>query len=247
MNALEGKHAVITGSGAGIGRAIALRFAAEGARVTLADIRLDGAAAVRDEIVSAGGSALAVACDVADQDAVERMIAAGREAFGPVDILVNNAGGAIVGGAMQPFCECDRAFIDKLIGVNLMGSLFCTRAVVQEMKARRSGKIINFSSIRGVAGDKNNILYGTAKGAIISFTKSLAMEMGEYGVTVNSIAPGAIASRVGPASQRTFLGHPGRCEDVAALALFLAGDEGSFITGQNIIIDGGRTCGCLGD
>lgn len=247
MSALEGKHAVITGAGAGIGRAIALRFAREGAHVTLADIRLENAQAVADEIAAQGGRALAAACDVADQSAVEGMIAAAREAFGPVDILVNNAGGAIVGGEMQRFCECDRTFIDKLIGVNLMGTIFCTRAVVQEMKQRRSGKIINFSSIRGVAGDRNNILYGTAKGAIIAFTKSLAMEMGEYGVTVNSIAPGAIASRQGPASQRTLLGHPGRCEDVAALALLLAGDEGSFITGQNIIIDGGRTCGCLGD
>lgn len=247
MDKLKNKHVIITGGGAGIGKAIALRFASEGAKVTIADINLENGNEVVNEIQKKGGEASAFSCDISSFEKVQEMVKKAREVFGPVDILVNNAGGAIVGGPFQVFSECSEEFIQKLIGVNLMGAIYCTRSVVGEMKERRSGKIINFSSIRGVAGDKNNILYGTAKGAIISFTKSLAMEMGEYGVTVNSIAPGAIASRPGPASQRTFLGHPGKCEDVAALALFLASDEGSFITGENIIIDGGRTCGCLGD
>lgn len=247
MGKLEGKHAVITGAGSGIGKAIALRFAREGAKVVIAEINIENAKKVKDEIRSFGGQALATRCDVSDKANVEAMVTEARETFGPVDLLINNAGGAIVGGNMQRFSECTEEFINKLIGINLMGTIYCTRAVVAEMKERRSGKIINLSSIRGVMGDKNNILYGTAKGGIISFTKSLAMEMGEYGVTVNAISPGAIASRIGPASQRTFLGHPGTCENVAALALFIAGDEGSFITGENIIIDGGRTLGCLGD
>lgn len=247
MDKVKNKHVIVTGGGSGIGRAIAIRFALEGAKVTIADINQEKGEEIAHEIESKGAKAFAITCDISSFDNVKKMITQAREVFGPVDILVNNAGGAIVGGPFQLFSECTEEFIKRIIDVNLIGAIFCTRCVVGEMKERRTGKIINFSSIRGVAGDKNNILYGAAKGAIIAFTKSLAMEMGEYGVTVNSIAPGAIASRQGPASQRTFLGHPGKCEDVAALALFLASDEGSFITGENIIIDGGRTCGCLGD
>lgn len=247
MKKLDGQHAIITGGGAGIGRAIAVRFAEEGAKVVIADVNMENARSACEEIVAAGGQAMAVYCDVSDQECVEKMIAQARESYGPVDILVNNAGGAIVGGASQTFGNYTKDFIDKLIGINLMGMIYCAHAVANEMRERKQGKIINLSSIAGLNGSRGNILYGTTKGAAISFTKSLAMDMGPYGVTVNAIAPGAIASRKGPASLRTWLGHPGKCEDIAALALFIASEEGSFMTGETVVMDGGRSCGNLGE
>ena len=244
---LAGKCAVVTGAGSGIGRAIAERFAREGAFVAVADLRPEAAQAVAEGIEAKGGRALAVCCDVSDGDAVVSMFRHVREALGPVDILVNNAGGAIVGGAYQRFEESTRAFLDKILGVNLMGTLFCSREAVGDMIARRGGRIINLSSIRGMYGDAANVFYGTAKGGILSFTYSLAMDLGKCGITVNAISPGAIASRPGPAAMKTFLGRPGTCEEVASLALFLASEEAAFITGENIVIDGGRTHAALGD
>ena len=248
MKKLENRHAVITGAGTGIGRAIAIRFAQEGAKVSLLDINMDNVAKVKAEIEQAGGVANTVYCDVAAYENMVKAIDEARNVFGPVDIMVNNAGGAIVAGTKMPvYCECEPDYIQKIIQVNLMGAMWGCRAVVNEMKERRKGKIINFSSIRGINGGKGNVSYATAKGAIISLTKSLAMEMGQYNVTVNAIAPGAIASRPGPAAQRTVFGHPGKCEDVANLALYIASDEGDFMTGSNVVLDGGRTCACLGD
>lgn len=245
---LIGKTAVITGAGAGIGKAIAIRYASEGAKVAVSDINENSAKQVAAEIVSSGGCAKAYLCDVADQEQVESVMRTIAEDLGEIDILVNNAGGAIVGGKMQPFESCTREYMETLIGINLMGTLFCTRAVLPRMIERGcGGRIINLASIRGIAGDKNNIMYGTAKGGVISFTKSLAMAMGKHAITVNAIAPGAIDSRPGPAACTNFLGHPGKCSDVAALALLLASDEGGFMTGDIITIDGGRTLGCKDD
>lgn len=245
---LKDQVAIITGAGAGIGRASAIRFAQEGAKVAVTDIKLELAEQVVAEIRAAGGTAIAIECNVMDQAQVESMVEETVRTLGPVDILMNNAGGAIVGGSMQKFEECTREYMDTLIGVNLMGTLFCTRAVLPAMIERgKGGRIINLTSIRGVTGDKGNVLYGTAKGGVISFTKSLAMTLGQYGITVNAIAPGAIDSRPGPASCVNFLGHPGKCSDVAALAAHLASEEGGFMTGDIIHIDGGRTLGCKGD
>ncbi len=248
MGKLEGRHAVITGAGSGIGRAIAVRFAAEGARVSILDINMERAESVKAEITAAGGSACTVFCDVSAYGNIQADIESARAVFGPVDIMVNNAGGAIVAGLKSyDYSETPAEYIRKIIDVNLMGALWGCRAVAAEMKERRRGKIINFSSVRGINGGRGNVSYAAAKGAIISLTKSLAMEMGPYGVTVNAIAPGAIASRSGPAACKTVFGHPGRCEDVAALAAYISSDEGDFMTGSNVVLDGGRICACLGD
>lgn len=241
------KTVAITGAGAGIGRAVACRLSREGAKIAVIDINLENAEKVVDEIRSTGRTAAAYQCDVSDRQAVVKTFEQVRKALGPVDILVNNAGGAIVGGKFQEFSECTDDFMHGIIAVNLYGTLYCTREVIAEMKRLRRGKIINFASIRGIVGDKSNILYGTAKGGVIAFTKSLAMEVGQYGITVNAISPGAIASRPGPAACPTFLNRSGSCEEVAELVLFLASDEGSFITGENIVIDGGRVLGARGD
>lgn len=244
---LENLHVIVTGAAAGIGRSICLRFADEGAKLSIVDIQMERAVQLRDEIIARGGEATAIQCNVCVQAECESAVAQAREAFGAVDILVNCAGGAIVGGAFQSFSECTDAYINSLIGVNLMGTIYFSRAVAPEMKERRRGKVLNFSSIRGIVGDGNCVLYGTAKGAIIAFTKSLAIEMGAYGVNVNAIAPGAINSRPGPGSARNYLNRPGTCEEVAALALFLVSDEAAFITGETVVIDGGRICAALGD
>lgn len=241
------QHAIVTGAGAGIGRAIALRFAAEGAKVVVADVNQARANTTVDEICGAGGRATAIVCDVSDMSACEGMIHSARAAYGPVDILVNCAGGAIVAGANVPLEDSTQDFIDRIIGVNLMGVIYLCRLVMKEMKRRHKGKILNFSSVRGIEGAPKYELYSAAKGAIISLTQSLAMDMGCYGVTVNAIAPGAINSRPSPGAQKNYLNRPGTCEEVASLALFLMSDDAGFITGETVVIDGGRTHCCLGD
>ena len=243
----KNKHVLVTGAAAGIGKAIVERFASEGAKVSIGDLNLREAQKLATEIQEREGMALAIQCNVCDQSACEAMVAAARGHFGPVDILINCAGGAIVGGKFQSFSECTQEFIKSLIGVNLMGTIYTSRAVVGEMKERRSGKIVNFSSIRALTGDGNCVLYGTSKGAIISFTKSLAIEMGPYGVNVPAVAPGAINSRPGPGSAKNYLNRPGTCDEVAALTAFLASDEAAFITGTTVVIDGGRSCAALSD
>lgn len=162
---LQDKVAVITGAGAGIGRAIAIRFAAEGARVAVTDINVDAAQNVAEKICAEGGCAQAYRCNVMDQAQIEQAMQRATADLGEIDILVNNAGGATVGGRMQPFESCTREYMDVLIGINLMGTLFCTRAVLPRMIERgQGGRIINLTSIRGMAGDKNNILVWHSQG-----------------------------------------------------------------------------------
>lgn len=244
---LQDRVAIVTGAARGIGRAIALRFAADGAAVAVDDIDLDGANAVADEIVANGGQAAAFDADVTDSDEVEAMVDAVLGHFGKVDILVNNAGGsAALLGKTAPFKDQSEEVRRWVVDLNLHGTMICTHAVLEHMIERGSGRIINLGSIAGVSGLPNWAVYSAAKGAIIALTKTLAMELGEFGINVNCISPGAIGSKPDRDWTRwTWLRRGGEPEEVAAMASFLASDEASYITGVNYLVDGGRTLGPL--
>jgi NAD(P)-dependent dehydrogenase (short-subunit alcohol dehydrogenase family) len=244
---LANRVAIVTGAARGIGRAIALRFAAEGAAVAVGDIRLDGAEAVAQEIAAAGGRALACEADVTCSAAVDAMVETVLGCFGQIDILVNNAGGgAALLGKTSAFCDMAEETWKWVIDLNLHGTMICAQAVLGHMIERRYGKIINLGSIAGVCGLPHWTAYAAAKGAIIAFTTSLATEAGEYGINVNCLSPGAILCE-GPRdwTHGTWLRRGGEPEEVAALAAFLASDEAAYITGANYMIDGGRTLGPL--
>lgn len=244
---LQDKVAVVTGAARGIGRAIALRYAADGAAAAVDDIDMDGAQKVAAEIEASGGRAAAFGADVTNSTEVRAMIDAVLGRFGKVDILVNNAGGsAALLGRADPFRDTPEEDWKRVIDLNLHGTMICTQAVLDHMIERRYGKIINFGSIAGVCGLPDWAAYSAAKGGIIALTMTLAMEVGEYGINVNCISPGLILSEAGRSrTNGTWLRRAGEPEEVAALAAFLASDEAGYITGVNYLIDGGRTLGPL--
>ncbi len=246
---LEEKVAIVTGGGRGIGRAIALRLAKEGASVIVAQRTLDEVEKVADEIKALGRRAMAMKVDVTKSEEVNQMVRTTLDKFGKVDILVNNAGGN------QPslFHESKEEVWDWVIAVNLKGVLICSRAVIGHMMERRSGRVINIASIAGVTGLTNLADYSAAKGGVIAFTATLAKEVGEYGITVNCVSPSTTESeRVlrrlteeakKEQSKKTAVGRLGKPEDIANMVAFLASDEASFITGQNYLVCGGRSLG----
>jgi len=244
---LQNKVAIVTGAARGIGRAIALRYAADGAVVAVDDIDRDGAEEVAAEIAATGGQAAAFGASVTKSAEVREMVGAVLARFGKIDILVNNAGGsAALLGKTSAFRDMPEEVWKWVVDLNLHGTMICTQSVLNHMIERKYGRIINFGSIAGVCGLPNWAAYSAAKGAIIALTKTLAMEVGEYGINVNCISPGAILSRPGGDwSRGTWLRRGGEPAEVAALAAFLASDEAGYITGVNYLIDGGRTLGPL--
>lgn len=242
---LDGRHALVTGASRGIGRAVALAFAAEGASVALNFAgNVAAAEAVRAEIESAGGKAILVPADVSDENAVEDMVKTVTEAFGNIDILVNNAG-ITRDGLLLRMKEEDW---DAVLNTNLKGVFLCTKAVSKFMMKKRYGRIVNMASVVGVTGNASQANYAAAKAGVIGFTKAMAKELASRGITVNAIAPGFIRSdmtdvlpdKVKEAMLAEIpLGRAGEPADVAKAALFLASDQAAYITGQVLKVDGG--------
>jgi dehydrogenase/reductase SDR family member 4 len=244
LGALDGKVAIVTGASRGIGRAIAETFAREGARVAICGRKLDSLEPVAREI---GPAAMAIVCHVGRPEQIENLVSSTTREFGPVDILVNNAATNISFG---PCLEIEEAQFDKMIEINLKSAFRLIKAIAPGMCERGSGSIINIASVAGLRPQLHSLLYSMTKAALIMMTQSYALELGAKGVRVNAIAPGLIQTVLSEhywkddAQRQAFLEKQpiqrlGQPADVAELALLLAGDKGSYITGQTYTVDGG--------
>ena len=242
---LDGKTALVTGASRGIGRAIALCLAAEGARVAINYAgNVKAAEEVKAAIEAAGGTAILCQADIADSAAVEAMVANVVKEFGTIDILVNNAGIARDTLLMR---MKDEDFA-KVLDTNLKGVFYCTKAVSKLMMKKRSGRIVNMASVVGLVGNAGQTNYAAAKAGVIGFSKSAAKELASRGITVNAVAPGFIGTDMTAGLPESVkekmltdipLGRMGEPEDVASAVLFLASDQASYITGQVVNVDGG--------
>lgn len=250
---LKDRVAVITGAGRGIGQTTALAMAKEGARVAVLEIAEPRAKETAQKINQSGGKAIALQVDVADnakvKEAADRVI----EEFGRVDILVNNAGI----GQVELFTEGNEERWERIIAVNLKGTIVMTRAVIEGMVQRKHGKIINIASVAGMLPANKQVVYGASKGGVIAFTRSLSAEMSPYHINVNAICPGNVETplfakgrELLPAHLKPYYkmmeddipwGRMGLPEDIAKVAVFLASDDAEYITGQAIAVDGGVT------
>lgn len=252
MTRLSGKVALITGGGTGIGRACALQFSREGAKVAVAGRRREPLAAVVAEIQAAGRQALWASCDVAKSDQVERTIREVVAQFGALHVLVNNAGILHVGSVE----ETSEAEWDRLVDVDLKGVFLASRAALPELRKSGGGAIVNIGSVLGLVGMKKRAAYAAAKGGVTMLTKAMALDHAQEGIRVNCICPAIVETdlvqtilsqapdREAAVRLRTAqipLGRMGKPEDVAALAVFLASEESSWLTGAAIALDGGLT------
>jgi 2-hydroxycyclohexanecarboxyl-CoA dehydrogenase len=235
-----------------MGRAIAVRLAADGAAVAIWDVNGEGAAQTAKTIADAGGQSLAITADCADRAAIEAAAAETRAKLGPILILVNNAGIA----PFTNFLEVDDELLDRVLRINLRGPYILTREVIPDMVAAKWGRIINITSSSVQSGSPMQTHYTASKGGLLGFTKSLAMEFGKQGITVNMIPPGSIDTpmlrgavimqepgRVEAYGAALPVGRIGQVEDIAAAASYLASEEASYITGQTISVNGGRYMG----
>ena len=245
---LQGKVALITGAARGQGAAEARLFAQEGAKVVLADVADQDGTIVAAEIAEAGGDALYVHLDVTSEDEWDAAVRSAVASFGKLDILVNNAGIWRRGHVLETSSEQ----WDEIMGVNAKGVFLGTKAAIPEMRKAGGGSIINISSTAGLVGSRTSSAYSASKGAVRIFTKSTAVQYAAEGIRANSIHPGPIDTDMGDqvwpdadsrkaAVARTALSRIGTAQDIAYGALYLASDESSFVTGSELVIDGGIT------
>ena len=244
MKQLENQIAVVTGAGRGIGRAIALKFAAEGADIVAVDLKTDFVQETVDEVRKLGRKAWAVAANVAEAASVEAAVEQILKETGRVDILVNNAG-ITKDGLLMRMSEADW---DAVLDINLKGTFLFTKAFSRAFVKQRSGRIINIASVIGLIGNAGQCNYAASKAGVIGFTKSVARELASRGVTANAIAPGFIETKMtealGPEARAVLLkqiplASLGQPEDVAEAALFFASPAARYITGQVLAVDGG--------
>jgi len=242
---LAGRVATVTGAGRGMGEAIARAFAREGAAVVVSDIDLDGAERVAEDIRKAGGRAHAIRVDVGEDADAERLAATAVEVFGGLDIHVNNAGISLT----RLFTETSRTDLERILRVNLIGAFICAQAAVRVMLPRGYGRIINIASLSGQRGGVGRAAYGVSKAGLEMLTKIMSVELASRGITVNNIAPGAIATRMAAEQhdratrdayhylipQRRY----GTPEEIADAAVFLASDEARHVCGHTLNVDGG--------
>jgi len=246
---LEGKAAIVTGGGRGIGRAIAKKLASEGAAVLVASRSAKEIEAVATEIQKAGGRAKAVAANVSQEAECEKIVRAARDAFGAIHILINNAG---ILGPVAPAEGTTPAQWNEVVGINLTSAFLMSRLVVPEMYERGSGAIVNISSVAAKNAFPMNSAYAAAKAGLLGLTRTLAAEGARKGVRVNAILPGPtgdtnmwqeLAGHLGPGSAHVtegiLQGRLQNTEEIAAAALFLVSDQASAITGQTLNVDGG--------
>jgi len=246
---LEGKVAVVTGAGSGLGRAIASAMAEAGARVMCTDINANTVMETEENLKAAGYKTLSLKIDVSKEKEVEEMIKRTVKEWGSLDIIFNNAG---VGGTIAPIHEFSLADWERLLAINLTGVFLCTREAVRVMIENKKGKIINIASIWGLVG--GGIIpvpaYAAAKGGVINFTREAAVEYGKFGINVNSIAPGFFQTNIGEgvafdsefaqaAKENTLIHGLAQPEDLKGAALFLASSASDFVTGQVLVVDDG--------
>jgi len=244
---LEDKVAMVTGAGSGIGAAMARRFAEEGAKVVVADINEEAAREVAGNIKKAGGIALAVEQDVSDAKSVEKSVDVAVEKFGRLDVAVNNAG---ITGDLKPTADYSLEGWDKVIAVNLSSVFYGMKHQIPAMLRSGGGSIVNIASILGSVGARDSAGYNAAKHGVVGLTKTAALEYSKDGVRVNAIGPGYIDTPLLKALDKEVydglvglhpIGRLGKAEEVAELALFLASDKASFVTGSYHLVDGGYT------
>lgn len=252
MRGLDGKVAIVTGGGGGIGSSICQRFAAEGSVVAVFDINKEAADGIVAGIRAAGGKAEAFAVDLTSQDSVNQAVAKAEAALGPIDILVNNAGWDRAGN----FLDTDKDLWERIVAVNLYGALYMHHAVLKGMTARGAGRVVNVASDAARVGSSGEAVYAFCKGGLVSFSKTIAREVARKRISVNVVCPGPTDTplfqdfcgegeygeklRAGLTRAIPF-GRLGQPDDLPGIITFLASDDASFITGQVISVSGGLT------
>jgi 3-oxoacyl-[acyl-carrier protein] reductase len=251
-NALGGQVAIVTGGSGSIGRAIACCLAAEGAIVYVCGMSPNKIEAVVTEITALGGTAHPQILDVSDEAQITRTFGAIAERHGRIDIMIHSAGGSARSESSSLIGQSTEV-IDQVLNINLRGAILCSREAAKAMIPGKSGRIIFISSILGVQGKADFAEYAASKGGVIAFAKSIAMELGQFGITANCVSPGIVqrgeitASRLKEIQRTNWLKSFGKPEDIGEMVTYLTSSRASFITGQNFIIDGGRSLGLKGD